>query len=222
VQLRQKQMLERKLRILDSAERLIRETGETDFSVRVLAATAEVSPATPFNLFGSKEGLLYELLLRSLEVVINSGLEFKTPKGCQQAVEAAENAVQFFLDDPGFLRPLYRVLLGATHSEHRLTFMDGTYFYWSRVAGVVSNSSAFKSQSTRNAVVVSLMSHFIGLLELWVQEDLNDESFMNAARLGVLSILYPFAEKKEQTRMIGLLKEFADKPVSLNKSAGES
>src|SRR5690606_404693 len=77
MKLREKQMLERQNRILDTAERLIRETGSTDFSVRRLAAESEVSPATPFNLFGSKEGILYSLLLKNLDGFFEKGFSFK-------------------------------------------------------------------------------------------------------------------------------------------------
>lgn len=57
--LREKQMAARRKRILDTAERIIRDAGATDFSMRALAAAAETAPATPYNLFESKEGLLY-------------------------------------------------------------------------------------------------------------------------------------------------------------------
>lgn len=201
MQLRQKQMHERRLRILNAAEALIRETGETDFSVRTLAATAEVSPATPFNLFGSKDGLLYELLLRSLEDVTNDGLKFLSKNPELHPAEAAEIAVDFFLDDPDFLRPLYRVLMGVNHPEHRRTFMSGTYFYWEQVAKEVASEADLSNANTKNAMIISLMSHFIGLLELWVQGDLDDVSFMNSAKLGALLVLMPFAAKKYQSKL---------------------
>jgi AcrR family transcriptional regulator len=65
--LREKQVAERRERILRTAESLIRKTGGTEFTMRSLAAAAEVSPVTPYNLFESKEGLLYSLLSRSLD-----------------------------------------------------------------------------------------------------------------------------------------------------------
>lgn len=58
--LREQQAAERRTRILGHAERIIRETAGVDLSMRALAAGSEVSLATPYNLFGSKEGLLYE------------------------------------------------------------------------------------------------------------------------------------------------------------------
>lgn len=54
------------LRVLNAAEALVRKTGDTDFSMLTLASKAKVSPATPYNLFGSKGSILYTLLNRSL------------------------------------------------------------------------------------------------------------------------------------------------------------
>jgi AcrR family transcriptional regulator len=60
-------MGKRREQILDAARRLIRATGGTDFPMRRLAEEAEVSLVTPYNLFGSKSGVLYALLSDSLE-----------------------------------------------------------------------------------------------------------------------------------------------------------
>ncbi len=59
-------MADRRRRILDAAEGLIRQTGGTNFSLLTLADKAEVSPATPYNFFGSKARLLFALFNRSL------------------------------------------------------------------------------------------------------------------------------------------------------------
>jgi AcrR family transcriptional regulator len=67
--LREKQMAERRGRILDAAESLIRQTGGTDFPMLALAERAEVSPTTPYNLFGSKAGVLYALLNRTMDQI---------------------------------------------------------------------------------------------------------------------------------------------------------
>ena len=54
-------------RILDAAEALIAETGDTSFGTRELAIRAGVSAATPFNHFRSKRGILSAIVERSLE-----------------------------------------------------------------------------------------------------------------------------------------------------------
>jgi AcrR family transcriptional regulator len=53
---------ERRQRIIRAARELIRETGNAGLSMRLLAARAGVSLATPYNLFGSKRAIVLALL----------------------------------------------------------------------------------------------------------------------------------------------------------------
>src|SRR5215467_11135333 len=69
MKLREKHMADRRRRILDAAEQLIHQTGGADFSMLSLSNHAEVSPATPYNLFGSKPQLLFALFNRWLAEV---------------------------------------------------------------------------------------------------------------------------------------------------------
>src|SRR5260370_33887922 len=51
-------------RVLDAAVELLRETKYSELTVRAIAARAEVSPATAYNYFKSKNGLIAEVYLR--------------------------------------------------------------------------------------------------------------------------------------------------------------
>ncbi len=184
--LREQQKSERRHRILDTAERLIRETGGTDFSMRRLVAEAHVSFATPFNLFGSKEGLLYALLARSLDKITLKGLAFESDDPSLHVIEAAENAVQSFVDDPVFLRPLYQVLLSVSHPVHRPLFMQRTLSYWQTAASTIPCPPKSSDPVLQDAAANALMAHFIGLLELWVHRDIDDAAFRKRAIFGVM------------------------------------
>lgn len=50
--------LKRRRAILDAARQIITELGDAGLTMRALAAHAGVSPATPYNLFGSKQAVL--------------------------------------------------------------------------------------------------------------------------------------------------------------------
>lgn len=205
--LREQQKNERRHRILDTAERLIRATGGTDFSMRTLVADAHVSFATPFNLFGSKEGLLYALLARSLDKITLKGLTFKSDNPSFHVIEAAENAVQSFLDDPDFLRPLYQVLLSVSHPVHRPVFMKRTFSYWKTATLTLPGASDPEAGDPAliDAIAHALMAHFIGLLELWVHRDIDDAVFQKRAIFGVMLcvqvVLDPGREDKFMSRL---------------------
>ena len=110
---REKQVAARRGRILDAAGALIRATGGTDFTMLEVAERAEVSPATPYNLFASKNGLLYALLDRSLDEVLRGAMTFSAASPLEHPLEAADIAADLFARDPVFYRPLFLVLLGG-------------------------------------------------------------------------------------------------------------
>jgi AcrR family transcriptional regulator len=56
-------------RVLDAAVDLLRETKYSELTVRAIAARAEVSPATAYNYFKSKNGLIAEVYLRLVRTV---------------------------------------------------------------------------------------------------------------------------------------------------------
>ena len=53
---------ERRRRIITAARDLIRETGDMGLSMRAIAARANVSLSTPYNLFGSKRAIVVAVL----------------------------------------------------------------------------------------------------------------------------------------------------------------
>ena len=207
--LREQQMLARKGRILDAAEHLIRETGGTDFSVRHLAKVSEVAQATPFNLFGSKEGLLYALLSRTLEDIIARGLRFRSSDPLMHVVEAATNAVEMFARDPAFMRPLYQVLLGVNDPVHRPRFMQRSLGFWRAAIAQIPDQGLLRGLQQREAVVAAMQAQFLGLLEFWIYREIDDAAFRDHAAYGVMLTLMAVLEQDGRDLLHPMLEETA-------------
>ncbi|WP_336969750.1 TetR/AcrR family transcriptional regulator [Sphingobium aromaticiconvertens] len=199
-------MEERRKRILDTTERLIRDTGGTEFSVRTIAAAAEVAPATPFNLFGSKEGLLYALLFRSLDAIITEGLSFKSPNRLNHVVEATTSAVNIFVKDPDYMRPLYRVLLGVDDEVHRPDFMNRSLGFWRIAVETLPAGGLLNAPRQKEFATISLQAQFLGLLELWVHHDIDDKQFLDHAIYGVVASLAGLVDQKIRGTLISFLE----------------
>ncbi|MFD2580766.1 TetR/AcrR family transcriptional regulator [Novosphingobium colocasiae] len=71
VTVRERAKEERRQRILNAAENLIRESGSVSFSMRELAVHAEMSHFTSYNLIGGKGAVLYTLLHRSIDRIMS-------------------------------------------------------------------------------------------------------------------------------------------------------
>ncbi|MGQ0622159.1 MAG: TetR/AcrR family transcriptional regulator [Panacagrimonas sp.] len=206
--LREKQMAQRRARILSSAEKLIRKTGGTDFTMTALAHEAEVSPATPFNLFGSKEGLLYELLLQSLNAFFTRAQAQQSDEPLERVVLAAQAAADVFIDNPKRLRPLYRFLLGVIDPTSRPEFLRRSHGYW-RISLDAAVSAGWMDEQEADAVASGLLVHILGVLDLWVHRDISDTELSAHLLQGVLLHLCPFVRAKQLPDLRARLRQTA-------------
>ena len=188
------------LHVLDTAELMIRQSGGTDFSMRGLATVANVSPTTPYNFFGSKEGLLYELLERNLSSFVKEGFPGEGDP-LEHVVVSIDKAVGMLLKDPVLLRPLYQVMLGLTDPVHHPRFLSRAFtFYRGTLDFAVERKLIEEEEQTMLAC--SMMAHFMGVLDLWVHEDIDDTGFRAQISYGIAHLLWPYARGKslEQLR----------------------
>jgi AcrR family transcriptional regulator len=217
VGLREKQTAERKRRILDVADKLIRQTGGIEFSMRMLAELSEVSPATPYNLFGSKEGILSSSLARSLTRTVFEGLSPKSADPLDFVITASGTAVDLLVEQKQLLRPLYQYLLGVIDPVHRPVHIKRSVKYWRTVAETgLDGACGGKGvdDTDRESVGYMLFAHFVGLLELWVHEDIDDATFRARAIYGGLQMILPFAGEESA---VGLRSRLRDAKAAVAK-----
>jgi len=107
---RERAKQQRRDRILDAAEQLIRAAGDVSFPMRGLADRAGVAPATPFNLFGTKVDVLLALLLRSIDVQFERLSAATELAPIERVFALGERAVLAYTEDGSLYRPLLRGL----------------------------------------------------------------------------------------------------------------
>src|SRR3546814_3294407 len=96
---------ERRSRILGAAEKLIRELGTVEFSMRELAARAHISHYTSYNLIGNKGTVLYTLLHRAIDRITNLPSQADPNfDPLSYAFDMGDLAVEFYVSDPDFFR----------------------------------------------------------------------------------------------------------------------
>lgn len=205
--LRARQLDARRNRILDAAAMLIRSTGGTDFSMRSLAEAAEVSPATPYNLFLSKEGLLYALLSRSLDEVTERGLAFRSRDPLERVLEASVQAADIFLQDPNYIRPLYQFLLGVVDPIHRPKFVERSLAFWRTALSTAEADGLLTPDFDAELLVYTLMGHFMGLLEFWIHDDIDTQGFKARTIYDTALLLLPLADDARKPRLMKHMRE---------------
>jgi AcrR family transcriptional regulator len=109
---REQAKAERRSRIVTAARDLIRETGDTDLSMRMIAKRADVSLTTPYNLFGSKRAVVLAVFEDERDFAVRFA-RLQAANAIDRIFAAHELAISYFLEDPGFYKTLWKALLNT-------------------------------------------------------------------------------------------------------------
>jgi len=186
-------MAERRGRIVAAAAELIRETGGTDFSMEMLARRVGVQPATLYNLFRSKSGLLYALLYRCLDDIVRDGLIFTSTDPIRRVLEAAEVAAGLTTRDPAVLRPLCQFLIGV-RDDHRDLAMRRSHEFWRAALEKAEEEGLLASAAEREALARQLTINFLGTMDVWVHEELDAVGFRAQILYGTALLLFAIVD----------------------------
>ena len=208
---REGQKEDRRTRILDAAEALIRQTGATDFPMTVLAERAALSGPTPYNLFGSKGAILYALLNRSLDDLFNDverGAHSDDP--IEEVVQATLTAADAFAADPQYYRPLYGFLLGVQDPVHRPAFMERCLTYWKQALAPLAMASPQPLAVPIEQIGRLLVINYVGALDQWCKSELDDAQFPSQILYGTLVQLLAVAgDERQRAALIARMRSLA-------------
>jgi AcrR family transcriptional regulator len=109
---REQAKAERRTRIVRAARELIRQTGDTDLSMRAIAKRADVSLTTPYNLFGSKRAVVLAVFEDERDFAERFA-RLQAANALDRIFDAHELAVSYYIDDPDFYRTLWKALLST-------------------------------------------------------------------------------------------------------------
>ena len=105
--LRERGKARRRQALLEAARALIRENESTGFAMRALAQRAGVGEVTPYNLFGSKRGVLEAILSEELDRYEEGFARMAAPDAFDALYEFVGVSMDMYRRDP----QLYRVVL---------------------------------------------------------------------------------------------------------------
>ena len=104
--------------ILGVAREIIGETGDFDLPMRTLAARAQVSMRTPYQLFGSKRGLVSAILLADQAVFKQVSADLASTDTLDNIFDRVRFGISFYADKEHFYRALFRAVEGHQDSRH--------------------------------------------------------------------------------------------------------
>lgn len=184
-------MADRRGKILEAAEALIRRNGSIDFSMQDLASEAGFSLATSYNLIGTKSAVLYWLLNRSVEQLQNQYREMKvTHFNRSEGFRLIEMVTSFFASDPEFYRPLIRFLEGVPDPVNRPIFMNAAFNFWLDLSRRLAEADEALPLPPSVESATLMHTFFLGALNRWVHGEIDNENFEISIKTAAMLVFY--------------------------------
>lgn len=96
-------------RIIAAAREIIRETGNAELPMRLLAARAKVSMTRPYALFGSKSGVVAAILASDYVVFAAQRAALHSPDVIERHFDSMRLGLNLYASDQPFYRALFRM-----------------------------------------------------------------------------------------------------------------
>lgn len=181
---------DRRRRIVEAVRELIRETGDTGLSMRAIAARAQVSLATPYNLFGSKRALVMAVLEDTREFQVR----FSSLKGLsavERIFKALSITFSYHVQDADFYRTIWSSLLDAQGGpELRAELLTPqSAMFWRSLLDEAHADGAFAPDIDLDLLERDLAGRFMAVMLAWVMGACTVEELEPAACYGYASSL---------------------------------
>lgn len=167
---------DRRKRIVEAARALIRETGDTGLNMRAIAARAEVSLTTPYNLYGSKRAIVVAIL-DDVEEFQERFAKFPSTDAIERIFKALSITLDYHVSDPDFYRPLWASLLSASEGAELQEVLSTpkSVVFWRALLGEAAEQGALKPEVDLDLLNQQLSFTFAAAMLTWVMGGLSTE-----------------------------------------------
>jgi AcrR family transcriptional regulator len=195
--------------IVDAAREIMAQSGEAGLTMFALAQRAGVSPATPYNLFGSKQAILkavYEEDLRDFHARYD---RVASSDPLHRIFDLVDLSIRHWQSAPDFYKALLTVLT-------RSTGMDGCDGAWSpsrSYARQLVTNLAAAGGIVEGAPIEAISSALIRILKSvgqeWVDGSLSLDQTGNELGLGFGIVLTGFVTPSMAPKLAAILERYS-------------
>jgi AcrR family transcriptional regulator len=201
--LRERNKAKRREAILDAALGLLRAGPESDVTAERIAADAEVSVATVYNLVGTREQVLVALIDRVIDGLVTS-LTTREQVQRRGPIEAArlvvDQSVEAFIAESRAYRQVIMALGQFVASGSRMTFDPAQL----QVAAMrdAQQAGILRSALSAEALGRQVYYSYNGSLFAWAAGHLTDHGLLIAARHGLVTVLAAAATPRHRNKFV--------------------
>ena len=162
----------RRRKIVRAARVLMQQTGDTGFSMRALAEQAGVSIATPYNLFGSKQAIMFAVLDADLEYYQKRLAKVRVDE-LDVFFKAVSLATTLYSTEPSFYRAVLFAVYNDGGREFRSMFGGPRHAMWKGFVQDAVKAGFLSEDVEPDAFAINLGRTFFSAILEWVSGELS-------------------------------------------------
>lgn len=169
---REESKTKRRRQIVRAARALMQQTGSTGFSMRALADQASVSIATPYNLFGSKQAIMFAVLDADLEAYQTRLAKLRADE-IEVFFKAVSLATSLYSTAPTFYKAVLFAVYNDGGREYRSMFSGPRHAMWKSMVQSAIDADALAQDVDPDVFAVNLARLFFASILEWVHGELS-------------------------------------------------
>lgn len=210
---------ERRRRITTAARDLIRETGDAGLSMRAIAARANVSLSTPYNLFGSKRAIVVAVL-EDIREFHERFAKLRSSDAVERIFQALALSIRYYVDDPEFYRTLWTGVFDMSGKEVRAALARPERdAFWLALVDAASKEGALLPRIDTVQLLRDLDLTFGAVMLNWVLGSLGVEELQAAAGYGYALTLRGAAAAEWQDRLAEKIDDYQQRLQAPSRGA---
>ena len=196
----------RRARIVEATYALLREVGIEDLSVKMIADQARVSPATVYNLFGTKAAVLQKVYDLDLAEFEQRMAKTVSRDSLERIFDSVAITAAHYRSDPRFYRSVVRMpnrdpadaqLIDAVTSRR-------AHFWSDQVRQAIKDGHLVaEADASRLGAAMSYLSS--GAVGCWVTNLITIDRYEEDVACGVAALLMGFATESARPRLVARL-----------------
>jgi AcrR family transcriptional regulator len=204
---------QRRRQILRAARELVRQ-GDTAFTMRALAEAANVSVATPYNLFGSKQAVMFAVLEHDLAAYARAVDDTAVPAP-EVFFRAVDLAAEHYGRDPDYHRSVLFAAYNDGGREYRSLFAGPGHALWRGMVARGIDDGRLAPIVHPDTLAASLEQQLFACVLEWVRGELELEELVLRAHYGfALLLLGVVARSGDRDALASRLEHLQERLVS--------
>lgn len=210
---RQQGLEERRQRLVRAASELIAEREDGAFSMPELAKLSGLSLATPYNLFGSKAGVLGQVCERLVTGFHRDDSWMDGLPPCKRIFGVIDRLVAAYEKQGKLFRNLWKALYGLDIAEHRQLNLSVSAQIVQPLVASLARDQLLAQHVPLPAIESTLVRLFDANFEMWAAQDWPPSELRRHLRQGFAMVFLGLLDPSEQAELKAVIASETAAPI---------